>query len=189
MVLDNTGLAVLALLCALLHELGHLLTIFLFKIPVDEISLQIFGASIRLKGDIRISYSQEILISLSGPAANLLAALITGLFLYAGFNTRIMELICVFNIVIAIFNLLPIGSLDGGRTLECILYRRLQYSTVQKVTDIVSAVTIFPLSVAGVIAVIDTGYNVTLIIAAVYLLLILLFKGKLIIRPDLSKKT
>lgn len=186
LVLDSTGLAALALLCALLHEVGHLCVLFALNIPVEEISLRIFGTEIVVRENYRVGYGREILVSLAGPAANCLVALLGWAAACAGFYPRQMQLLAVFNLAVALFNLLPIGSLDGGRALECLLCMRLSCAAAQRVCDIVSAVALFPLAGAGVLALSATGYNVTLIVAAVYLLFFLIFKGRLIARPALA---
>lgn len=187
MVLDRTGLAVFALLCAAFHETGHLTALKIFKIDVEEISVRAFGVSIKLRNDSRVSYRQEIVVSLAGAAANLIFALAAFILQNLGVLPYSMNVLWVFNLIIACFNLLPIGPLDGGRCLECILLTRMHYSGAQIIVNVVSFLIIIPLTIAGYFLVVSTGYNFSLIMAAVYLAVLLLLKGRLIIGGSYPK--
>ena len=99
--------SLLALLSAILfHELGHLIMILILKKKISAVTLEPFGARIII-GD-EISYGQEILIALTGPAASLLL-----FFLLGHGDTADCSLF------LGIINILPVPTLDGGRVLEC----------------------------------------------------------------------
>jgi Zn-dependent protease len=69
----------------------------------------------------------EFLISLAGPASNILIALVFGLILRFGAGSlsqgffEISTYIVVINIVLAVFNLIPIPPLDGSKILFSLL--------------------------------------------------------------------
>ena len=75
----------------------------------------------------------ELLISLAGPAANILIALVFGLVIRFGVNSLpagfflISTYIVVTNIALAIFNLVPIPPLDGSKILFSLLPPKLSY--------------------------------------------------------------
>ena len=103
------GVLPLVFLSALCHELGHLAALRLAGAEVERLRLTAFGAEIR--ADTRyLPYPREILCTLAGPAVNLALALVlaraAGDYVLAGAN-----------LLLGLFNLLPIPSLDGGRAL------------------------------------------------------------------------
>ena len=103
------GVMPLVALSAVCHELGHLTGLYLAGAAVESFRLTAFGAEIR--ADTRyLPYGREILCTLAGPVVNLLLALVlarvAGDYILAGAN-----------LLLGCFNLLPIPSLDGGRTL------------------------------------------------------------------------
>lgn len=169
LVLDRSGLAGLALLCALIHELGHILAARLFGVPVERVSLRLFGVDMVFRSGTVLSYGQEVALALAGSAANFLTC-VPAFILYAeGIFPGQTGAVFVFSLVLGCFSLLPIGSLDGGRALEAALCRHLSVASAQRTVDIISAVLIVPLAAAGIYLVMLTGYNISLIAAAVYL--------------------
>jgi stage IV sporulation protein FB len=179
-VLDSTGLAVLALLCAVLHEAGHFVAIRLCRAPVEEVSFKVFGVGIKLAHDTKISYRQEFYIALAGCTSNMIFAIIALLFYKAGVWANRMQALYFMNLCLCAFNLLPIGPLDGGRALEAALCARLHYTAAHHIVSAVSAVFVVPLTFLGVYLLAQTGYNFSLLLAAAYLAASLVLKGRLL---------
>jgi len=70
------------------------------------------------------------LVALAGPLANLIIALIFGLIIrFSEFNqfTSLLSVIVYANILLAVFNLLPIPPLDGSKVLFAFLPSRFRY--------------------------------------------------------------
>ena len=68
-----------------------------------------------------------MLVAITGPLSNILLALIMSIFLplFVGFVGEFMLEFCIsmiyINLVLALFNLIPIPPLDGSRILACVL--------------------------------------------------------------------
>jgi len=111
-----------------LHELSHSLVARRFGIPMEGITLFIFGGVAEMNDEPQ-SPKAEFLMAVVGPLASILIALLSyqiyilgkkfgwpvpvnGIFMYLG----------IINMVLAIFNLLPGFPLDGGRMLRSALW-------------------------------------------------------------------
>lgn len=133
----------IAVLSALGHEAGHLLALRLAGTRVERIRLTAFGAEIQ--ADTRyLSYPREILCTLAGPAVNLLLAVIfarvLGNHLAAGVN-----------LVLGVFNLLPVPALDGGRVLYLLVSWCWDPMTADRVCQWVGLGFALPLTAAALV--------------------------------------
>ncbi len=109
---DTQGLLPRALCAAAAHELGHWAVIRLLGGQVRCLRLSTVGAGMVLERSL--SYGRECFCALAGPAVNLLLAVC--------FSRGTGEWALVFaglNLALALFNLLPLPALDGGRALLC----------------------------------------------------------------------
>lgn len=95
------------MLAAGVHELGHILAVGLSGGRVLGIKLHAGGARILTDP---MEPGQELLCALAGPAAGLMTVL----------AWRVFPELAAAGLIQSVFNLLPIGQLDGGRAAECI---------------------------------------------------------------------
>lgn len=119
----------LIMIFALIHELGHLLAGILCGMKPEKLEIKPYGVSVSFKlfpKDYNIKIGQgnkleikKIIVALAGPLTNLFI-IIVSLNLPIEIFTKLM--IIYSNILITIFNLIPIYPLDGGRIVKSILH-------------------------------------------------------------------
>jgi Zn-dependent protease/predicted transcriptional regulator len=138
------GIIMITLLFVLvtLHELGHSFAARYYGIPVEQIVLLPIGGVAQLKHMPRKPI-QEFIIALAGPAVNVALVIVMGLFAFvfnvnvnpltvlsSGFElsfTTLFGYVFLYNIILAVFNMLPAFPMDGGRVLRSLLAMRLDY--------------------------------------------------------------
>lgn len=119
------GLAPLAIaLCV--HETAHLAAAKLCGVAIQEIRILPFGGSARMENPYRLPLREILPVAAAGPAANLLLALCLAALVFWGLlNAASARQWIQPNLVLCLFNLLPVLPLDGGRILFCLLCRPL----------------------------------------------------------------
>lgn len=100
----------------IIHEFGHSMMAYVFKVPIKEIYLYPLGGISKFKMDLNENIFKEFLILVMGPIWQFIAFYI----LLVIFPTKQVET-SVYHYSLLVFNLLPIYPLDGGRLLRVIL--------------------------------------------------------------------
>ena len=105
--------------------------------PVGLLMLWLFRFGWAKPVEINPNYYDEpkkgvILVSLAGPLSNIVLAFISMIILKLGiFNNSIIEsfvyILFLYNLTLAVFNLIPIPPLDGSKILMGLLPRRMAY--------------------------------------------------------------
>lgn len=124
------GLAAALLLFAsvLVHELAHALVARRRGIPVERITLFIFGGVAEMRMEARRP-ADEFVLTIVGPLASLgLAGLFWGLGRAVGTAGAeaaglLSMTLARLNLILAVFNMVPAFPLDGGRVLRSILWQ------------------------------------------------------------------
>lgn len=157
-------------LCSLLHETGHLLAMTSVGNKPKAIRFELTGMNIIRQPDFQISTKNEILIAFGGPIINFICFLISVIILCVYKNENVLTFGCI-SLILMIFNLLPIKKLDGGMALYYTLSQKYDNITCSKILKITSVFFIFLIYVWGFYAFISSGYNISLIIIAIFLTL------------------
>lgn len=187
-VIDTSGYTLLALLCVLIHECGHIFMLVRFKVPVEKISLRLFGIEIVTGSTIKLSAKKELIIALSGCFANLLTIIVCEILEFFSVFKDQFSIMSLFSVLIGGMNLLPIGSLDGSSVLEIFLLRRLTPDKVNLIINITSVVFLIPLACLGILILFKEPFNISLIAVAAYLTSFLFIKNEISIIPHITKR-
>ena len=177
------GIVVIILLFALvtLHELGHSFAARYYGVPVEQIVLLPIGGVAQLKHMPRKPI-QEFVIALAGPAVNVALVILMGLVaiafninslnpltvLSSGFELSFASFfgyIFLYNIVLAVFNMIPAFPMDGGRVLRALLAMRLDYGRATKIAVRIGQAVAVLLGIYGLF---NGGFFMILIAIFVY---------------------
>lgn len=169
-ILDGTFMVFVPIGAALCHELGHIFVMNLLGVGAQEIEVTLFGAEIRSVPRM-LSTSGEVAIYSAGAAANILTAGVV-YFLFSG-ECATLFIIC--SLSLAVFNLLPIKTLDGGCIFEAVC-RRAMPNLADRITVAVSSVTLLLLWLVAVYLLLLCGGNVSLMLFCIYMFVSLYLK-------------
>lgn len=143
--------------CVVLHEFGHSFTAMHYGIGVRRILLMPIGGMAEFDAIPR-EPARELLITFAGPAVNF--AIAGGLWLAVGLPPGypwgsefpatalgVAHLLLHANLVMGLFNLLPVFPMDGGRIFRALLAWRMAYlratfwaATVGKLLAVLGAI-------------------------------------------------
>lgn len=120
---------VLIMCFAIIHELGHLLAGIVLGFRPNKIEINPLGLSISFKFNLNdyskkikkanIIEEKKILVAMAGPVINLLIIFIINIL---NIDIYKKNMIIYSNLLLFLFNILPIVPLDGGRILKGILH-------------------------------------------------------------------
>ena len=170
------GLA--AIFSILLHEYGHILTARHYGYKTDRVSIFMLGMAAHIRAIPK--KGQEAIMALAGPMVNFaIASVILGsIWTAAAIDptwvlvdkiNEPLKMLALVNIVLGIFNLLPMYPLDGGRvirgTLGAIGVGRLRATQTVAVFSTILALCVLPFAwmntdpVLAIIAIIAPLYS------------------------------
>jgi Zn-dependent protease len=161
------GIVVIALLFVLvtLHELGHSFVAQHFGYQVKQIVLSPLGGLAQLT-EMPEKPSQEFFVAIAGPAVNIVFAILMGLLalgaglpVYNPFQVSsgavgfgldaLFSYLFFYNILLAVFNLLPAFPLDGGRIFRSLLAMKFDYVRATTVAATVGRAIALLIGIAG----------------------------------------
>lgn len=113
-----------------LHELAHSIVARHLGLPIEKITLFIFGGIAELKAEPS-SARDEFWIAVAGPAMSFCLSFACWSFAQAAWISsgnqplfEVLSYLALVNLILAIFNLVPAFPLDGGRVLRAYLWHR-----------------------------------------------------------------
>lgn len=166
--LDDQGVVLWAILAAVLHELGHYAAIQAFGGRIALIRLTCTGAEMVLAARRPLSKAGQLCAALAGPAVNLILAALSARAAVVWGETA--YLFAGLNLALAIFNLLPVEQLDGGRVFHIIMTLLLPEYWALRMTRMLSLGIAVALTLLGAVLVLQRGGSFTLLLTALWLL-------------------
>lgn len=169
-----------------LHEMGHLISGFILGFKPQRLAINPFGISLEFKTNYN-DYNKKIvnanllaikriIIALGGPAVNLVIA---GYFLMHdwSFIESQKELIIYSNLVIALFNLIPIYPLDGGRIIKNTIHIFSGLEKSNTYTNTISNITMIILTIVSSFLIMFLK-NIAVLLIVIYLWIIIINENK-----------
>ena len=166
---DRTGLAIPTLFSVLLHEVGHL--VFMWICECEPKSIKLVPASISITKGISRKKCGDLVISLAGPAVNLI--MFCSLYINYLITKNPFSFDCsLINLALFTFNMLPVSGLDGGTVLKIVLSKK--FNNPLKAERAVRIITLFAgllLGVIGITLIINGNLNISVLIVSLYIIL------------------
>ncbi len=175
LLLCSEDMVILCLLSSMLHEIGHLFFMYIFHQKVESVTFGAFGVRIQRHIDSALSYKKEAVIALGGILINFLIAIFSYLYYYLWRSDFALKLAIV-NIIIAVFNTVPIEVLDMGRFIRYVLLIFAEENLCDRILKIISVIFVNILAILCVCYSLFIGINISFIAVTLYLYIITLIK-------------
>lgn len=143
-----------------IHEIGHIVAGIILKMKPEKLEIMPCGISISFKSnvdDLNIKIKdgnllelKKIIVAISGPIVSLILAIIYT-YIDPFFLTK--QDVIYSNILILLFNLIPLYPLDGGRIIKGILHINIGNKKSKIVMNIISNVTMTILTIISSVSI------------------------------------
>ncbi len=151
-----------------LHEAGHIIVGNIFNVKTKKVIITPVGEIAIMKNTDNLSFIKKLIILISGPCVNI--------FFYIVFemsnkiySNNFFIFMANTNLLLAIFNLMPVYPLDGGRILSLILNKIFPIMGTNKIVIKISGTMSVLFMILGIIQLILFPYNISLLCIGLYL--------------------
>lgn len=130
--LEPSGYTLIPMLCALLHEFGHVVALRLCGRKITRLRIYPFGLDLRCEGIG--SYRADLFVHSAGILCNLICCA----FAYPHLEHLGVQVFFASHLLLALLNLFPVENLDGGAMLCAVLCRFLAWDRAYRILRRVS---------------------------------------------------
>ncbi len=170
---DRTGLVIPTLFAVLIHETGHFFAMWV--VGCRPKAIRLIPASVQVIRGFSLRPYGEVGVAICGPAANI-AVFLSLLLNYHYFSDRTSLVFGVLNLIIGMFNLLPVSGLDGGTILGAALSRLVEPKRADSIVKIITAIMSAAVLFIGIYMCFSGRFNISVFIVALYLLICSIIK-------------
>jgi stage IV sporulation protein FB len=150
----------------LLHELGHVWIARRLRLRVYEIELLPYGGVARMEELSKLGGTAEAAVAIAGPLTSLSAAGVLYMFRDA---SQLIWLGCRVNLILCVFNLLPLIPLDGGRLARNLMIFFMGYRQATRILILAGRAAAFALLGYNIHMLVQGSRSVAFVIAAIFL--------------------
>ena len=157
---------------AFIHEIGHMIAGIILKLKPKSLNLMPFGVNITFEDYTykKLIEIKKMIIAFAGPLTNIIIVLL-------GIIFNFKEIIIYSNILIALFNLIPLYPLDGGRILKAIIRLKLKKEDADSIINRITNILIILLTAIASITILYLK-NIAILFILIYLWIIVIRENK-----------
>lgn len=171
-----------------LHEMGHMIVGMLLGFKINYLEIMPFGTSIGINYKLldynkkikkgNISLVKRIITSISGPIVNLIFVVFFSTIYRNGIYGIDGKILVYSNVLIFIFNLMPIYPLDGGRIIKDVIHIMFGIKKSYKYTYIISNISVIVITLISSILILYLK-NIAIFFMVIYLWYLVINQNKI----------
>lgn len=189
----NIDIYALIMMYAFIHEMGHLICGIILGFKPDKMTILPYGLKLNFKvccEDLNmriekgnVASKKKIILDAAGPFTNIVIAV--GTIIYGKIVGQMYFNTIYANVLIAIFNLLPIYPLDGGRILKGLIRKKYDDNIKSDIlVNKISNILVISLTAISSILILYLK-NISILFVIIYLWILIIRENK---RINLKKK-
>ncbi|MCL2636757.1 MAG: site-2 protease family protein [Oscillospiraceae bacterium] len=162
---DESGFGIMGICACAIHEIGHLIALFIEKRDFDSVLLYGGGVKIKFKKNLESS----VFLIIAGSLLNFIIFTV----LYFTFSEIFeLQILAITNLIIGIFNLLPVRYFDGGNLLEKVLIKIFPTQNVLMILRKTEIITAFFTIVLIIVTACLKYINLSALIVIMYIIIL-----------------
>lgn len=162
--LKGTEVILLGLFACILHELGHVFVMSLYKAYPEKIRFYCAGIKIA-SSRFALCKTKELLIHSAGIIINLIM-FFTMYYLSDIYEVRLFGVI---NLLIGMFNLIPFRQFDGGKIMDILIMSDISERRLI-IRNVIRAIAIALIALTGIYFYIKGKGNISLYVSIIYVI-------------------